>query len=97
MCANHAQVRITNKTEKTYTNAKGDGKLFSVDMLDDSGELRGTGFNEEADRIGAMMEVGKCYKIRGGRLKQANRRFSHINNDYELTFGALRNTIPPDI
>jgi replication factor A1 len=81
------QVRITNKTEKSYTNAKGDGKLFSVDMQDDSGELRGTGFNEECDRIGGNMEIGKCYKIRGGRLKQANKKFSHIQNDYELTFG----------
>ena len=31
-------VRVTNKSAiKTWTNAKGEGKLFSMDLLDESG------------------------------------------------------------
>jgi replication factor A1 len=56
-------------------------------MIDETGEMRATGFNQDADRLGALFEIGKCYQIRGGRIKPANRRFSHLNNDYELTFG----------
>jgi replication factor A1 len=81
------QVRITNRNDKTYSNARGDGKLFSIDMLDESGEIRGTAFNEDADRLGAILEVGKVYKIRGGRLKLANRKYTAIDNQYEITFG----------
>eukprot|EP00039_Didymoeca_costata_P007560 m.101215 g.101215 ORF g.101215 m.101215 type:complete len:689 (+) comp13736_c2_seq1:56-2122(+) len=81
------RARVTNKREKTYSNARGDGKLFSVDLLDDSGEIRATAFNDTADRLNPAMEIGKVYMIRGGRVKVANRKFSHLNNQYEITFG----------
>jgi len=82
------QVRVTNKSERTYSNAKGEGKLFSVDMCDESGEMRGTGFNQDAERLGAIFEVGKCYTVSGGRLKQANPRFNPLKGDYEVSFGS---------
>ena len=81
------QVRITNKSERTWSNAKGDGKLFSVDMIDESGEMRGTGFNDDHDRLFPIFEIGKAYTISGGRLKQSNPRFNHLKGDYEVTFG----------
>lgn len=68
-----------------WSNAKGEGKLFSVDLLDESGALRATGFNEAVDRLYDTLEVGKVYVIRGGRLKTANKRFTQIQNDYELS------------
>jgi ssDNA-binding replication factor A large subunit len=45
------KVRVTKKGDvKTYTNAKGDGKLLSVDLLDaQGGEIRATMFNEQVD------------------------------------------------
>ena len=52
------KVRVTNKTDiRTWSNAKGDGKLFSMDMMDETGEIRGTAFNAECDKFYHMIEV----------------------------------------
>ena len=41
---------VVHKQEmKYYTNAKGEGKLFSVELMDASGGIRGTLFNDDAD------------------------------------------------
>lgn len=51
--------RVTNKSSiRTWSNSRGDGKLFSVDLLDESGEIRATAFNEQCDKYYDMMEVG---------------------------------------
>ena len=40
-------MRVTNKSDiRTWSNAIGDGKLFSMDMMDGTGEIRGTAFNK---------------------------------------------------
>ena len=52
------KVRVTNKTDiRTWSNAKGDGKLFSIDMMDETGEIRGTAFTAECDKFYHMIEV----------------------------------------
>ncbi len=71
---------------KTWSNAKGDGKLFSIDMLDESGEIRGTFFNQQADKFFALIEAGKVYRIRGGALKPSNPKFNTLKNPFELSF-----------
>jgi len=35
---------LTHCILETYTNAKGEGKLFSCDLTDESGEIRATCF-----------------------------------------------------
>ena len=32
-----------------------------------------------------MIEIGKVYYITGGTLKAANKQYSTLNNDYEMT------------
>lgn len=133
------KVRVMQKSEmKTYNSAKGEGSLFSMDLCDDSGEircallgttsalvrrlaklsgattkpllfsplnihvpraivsvqqmtqcvfLRATCFREVADRFYPMIEVGKTYLIARGQLKMANKKFSTLNNQYEMTLG----------
>ena len=82
------RARITNKSDmRTYNNAKGPGKLFSIDLLDDAGgEIRGTFFNEGVDKYDALLQKDQIYSFSGGRIKLANKRFSSLNNDYEITF-----------
>ncbi|KAJ9057443.1 Replication factor A protein 1 [Entomophthora muscae] len=81
------EATVSFKSEiKTYRNAKGDGKLFNVQLLDDSGEIRATGFNEQLDTFYHMLEVGKSYKFSQLRIGNANKRFSTLDHDYELTF-----------
>ncbi|KAL2945128.1 Replication protein A 70 kDa DNA-binding subunit C [Bienertia sinuspersici] len=70
---------------RRYNNAKGDGKVFSFDLLDsDSGEIRVTCFNAVCDRFYDVIEVGKVYMISKGTLKPAQKNFNHLKNEWEI-------------
>jgi len=79
---------------RTWSNQRGDGKLFSMDLIDESGEIRATAFNNECDRFFDMIEVNKVYFITRGTLKTANKKFSNLNNDYELTLSSETKILP---
>lgn len=52
------KARVTGKTPiKTWSNSKGEGKLFSMDLLDDSGEIRLTAFKDQADLLFDLIKV----------------------------------------
>jgi replication factor A1 len=54
------KARAVNKSEmRHWTNAKGEGRLFSVTLIDESGEIKATAFNEAADRLINMFEDNK--------------------------------------
>lgn len=71
---------------RTWNNAKGEGKLFSMDLMDESGEIRATAFKEQADKFYDMVQVDAVYLISKCQLKPANKQFSTLKNDYEMTF-----------
>ena len=80
--------RVTNKGEiKTWEKASSRGKLFSFEILDDSGEIRVTAFNEQVDKFYDYIEVKKVYYISGFQCKTANRQWSTTNHECELTLG----------
>jgi len=81
------RVRVTNKSQiRTWSNARGEGKLFSMNFLDESGEIKATAFRDEVDKFYDMIEVNKVYYVTKGSLKTADKRYSTIDNDYEMTF-----------
>ncbi|CAF1214168.1 unnamed protein product [Adineta steineri] len=81
------KARVSNKGQiRNYENARGPGKLFSCDLVDQSGEIRATAFNAECDKFHSMLEMGEVYYIAKASLKAANRQFNTTNNDYEMTF-----------
>ncbi|XP_014677373.1 PREDICTED: replication protein A 70 kDa DNA-binding subunit-like [Priapulus caudatus] len=81
------KVRVTKKSSiRTWSNSRGDGKLFSLDLIDESGEIRATAFNQECDKYFDMLELDKVYIISKAQLKTANKNFTTIKNDYEMTF-----------
>lgn len=82
------KARCTNKSDiKTWHNMKGEGKLFSVNLLDDSGEIRATGFNDQCDQLYELFQEGQVYYISSPcRVQLAKKQFSNLSNDYELTF-----------
>jgi replication factor A1 len=90
------KARVTNKGEKkTWNNAKGTGTLFSIDLLDsDGGEIRGTFFKDTCEKFFPIIEQQKVYTFSGGSLKPANRKYSNIDNGYEITFDD-KTTISP--
>ncbi|KAL9630904.1 MAG: hypothetical protein Q9164_006180 [Protoblastenia rupestris] len=82
------KARCTNKSDiKTWHNKNGEGKLFSVNLLDESGEIRGTGFNDQCDALyDIFQESGVYYITSPCRVNMAKKQFSNLNNDYELMF-----------
>ncbi|GMH90990.1 hypothetical protein TrST_g6866 [Triparma strigata] len=80
--------RITNKGDmRTWNNAKGEGCLFSIDILDASGmDIRGTFFKEDANKWFNVLEVDKVYTFSGGRLKVANPQWNKCKCQHEITF-----------
>jgi replication factor A1 len=82
------RARCTYKGDmKTWHNAKGEGKLFSVNLLDDTGEIRGTAFNEAAERLYEIFQKDKVYYVSAPcRVTLAKKQFSNLPNDYELQF-----------
>lgn len=81
------KARVTNKSEiKTWRNDRSEGKLFSVDLLDQAGgQIKATMFNDAADKFWPIFQANHVYMIGRGILKMANRKFSVIPNDYEMT------------
>ena len=52
------KARVTGKTHiKTWANSKGEGKLFSFDLVDESGEIRVTAFRDQCDKFYDLIEV----------------------------------------
>ncbi|XP_060534941.1 replication protein A 70 kDa DNA-binding subunit [Cylas formicarius] len=80
------KVRVSNKSSiRTWSNSKGDGKLFNVDLVDESGEIRLTFFRDLADKFYDQLQVDKVYYISKCQLKTANKQFNSLKNDYEMT------------
>jgi len=81
------KARITSKGDiRTWNKASGSGKLFSMDLMDESGEIRVTAFKEQCDAFYDKAIVGKVYYISNCSVKAANKQYSKLNNEYELTF-----------
>ncbi|EEF48016.1 replication factor A 1, rfa1, putative [Ricinus communis] len=80
------KARVTAKGDlRRYNNARGDGKVFSFDLLDsDGGEIRVTCFNAVVERFYDVIEVGRVYLISKGSLKPAQRNFNHLKNEWEI-------------
>lgn len=80
------KARVTLKTDiKHWSNARGDGKLFSVNLLDESGEIRATAFNDAVDRFYPMLQENKVYFISKAKVTIAKKQFSTLPNEYEIS------------
>uniref|UniRef100_A0A8C5MQF7 Replication protein A subunit n=1 Tax=Leptobrachium leishanense TaxID=445787 RepID=A0A8C5MQF7_9ANUR len=89
------RARVTNKGQiRTWSNSRGEGKLFSIEMVDESGEIRATAFNEQADKFFSIIEMNKVYYFSKGTLKIANKQYTAVKNDYEMTFNNETSVIP---
>ncbi|GAW21456.1 hypothetical protein ANO14919_109750 [Xylariales sp. No.14919] len=81
------KARVTSKSDiKTWHKASGEGKLFSVNLLDETGEIKATGFNEQCDAFYELLQEGQVYYISTCKVNLAKKQFSNLPNDYELAF-----------
>lgn len=83
-------IRVFRKrSTKFWKNDKGSGKFFSFDVLDKSGKIRITAFRELVDKYFDFIKLDNLYNISNGNIKNANKTYSNVDNDYEIT---LNNT-----
>ncbi|KAJ2557341.1 Replication factor A protein 1 [Coemansia sp. RSA 1933] len=81
------RARVTQKSAiKSWNKPTSQGRLFSVNLLDESTEIRATVFTQQVDMFYGMLEVGKVYYISNAQVKMARQQFSNLPNQYELTF-----------
>lgn len=91
------KARVINRSDiKHWSNQKGEGKLFSVTLMDESGEIRATGFNEAVDNFYELLSEGKVFYISRARVNIAKKQFSNVNNEYELTLDNNTEVSPCD-
>jgi replication factor A1 len=81
------RARCASKTERKDFGQNG-GRLFSVTLLDESGEIRATMFNDSCDKWLPVFNVGGMYVISQGKLKFANKTYTSVKHAYELTLHA---------
>lgn len=81
------KARVVSKSDiRTWSNAKGEGSLFSMELLDGSGmDIRATMFKEAVDKFYNFLQVGSVYTISGGRIKVANMQYNTCKSQYEMT------------
>ena len=81
------KARVISKSElRTYNSPKmGEGKVFSMDICDDSGEMRVTLWREAAERYFELVNAGSVYLISKGQLRVANKKFCSLNCQYEMS------------
>ncbi|EFJ49234.1 hypothetical protein VOLCADRAFT_104448 [Volvox carteri f. nagariensis] len=92
--------RVTSKGElRRWTNVKGEGKVFSFDLLDlAGGDIRATAFGAEADKFFETIEVGAIYQISKASLTQKKPQFNPTSHDYEIRLdrNSLVERVPED-
>ncbi|KAJ3196661.1 Replication factor A protein 1, partial [Irineochytrium annulatum] len=81
------KARVVAKSDiRTYTNQKGEGRIFSVTFADQSGEIRATGFNDAVTAFYDLLAENQVYYVSKAPIKVANKKFSGgVNNEYEMT------------
>lgn len=81
------KARVVQKAEiKHWHNARGEGKLFSVTLSDESGQIRATGFNEAVDQLYDRLVVGEVFYISRAKVTVAKKQFNNLPHDYEIMF-----------
>jgi len=80
------KARVTSKRDiRKFTNSRGEGQLFSVELVDKfGGECTATFFGKAVDMFYGSLLQGQVYTFAKGRIKPANQRFD--KGDYALTF-----------
>ena len=76
------KARINKKSEKrTWKSVKGEGLVFSIDIMDCNGtEMGCTFFNKSAEKWYDLLDQGKTYVFSGGNIKMNNQKYRFLLN-----------------
>jgi replication factor A1 len=80
------KARVVQKSEvRHYSNQRGEGRFFSVTLMDESGEIKGTAWNAVVDDLYEKLQENRVYFVSKARVNLAKKKFSTVSNDYELS------------
>jgi replication factor A1 len=79
------KARVTAKTSIRPLKRHGGGQVFSFHAIDDTSEIRIVAFNAECHKYFNIIEKNFVYYIAKGIVKTANKKFSNLKSDYEIT------------
>lgn len=81
------KARVSTKSDmRTFRNARGEGQLMTVDIVDtEQTEMRATFFGAAAQKFHVYLQIGKVYTFSKGSVKPANPKFNP-KAQYELMF-----------
>lgn len=82
------KARVTQKSDmKHWDKGTSKGCLFSIELLDENGgQIRATFFNDVAKKYFDALHERAVYFFSGGKIKNANKKFTTIQHNYEITF-----------
>jgi replication factor A1 len=79
------KARVSYKSDlRTWKKTGNEGKLFSVNLMDETGEIKATAFNAAADKFFDLLQENNVYKISKASLRQANPKFTKLSHAYEM-------------
>lgn len=80
------KARVSVKgTVRTYHNARGEGKVFSFDLVDSAGgEIKVTAFTDACDKFYDLIQKGKVYMVSKASLKPKRAAFNNTRHDFEI-------------
>ena len=77
--------RVVSKSEiKKFNTQKGEGKLFSFEIADKTGQIKCVAFSDCVDVFFPIVEAGKVFEISNVTVKPANKKFSNSTSDFEI-------------
>lgn len=82
------KARVLEKSPvRQWENARGSGVLMSVTLVDASeNAIRATFFKDGVKKFYNLLKPGQCFYFSRGQIKNANKRYSNLPCDYELSF-----------
>lgn len=77
--------RVVAKSEiRRFNTQKGEGRIFSFEIADKTGQIKCVCFNESVDAFYPVIENNKVYTISNVTVKPANKKYSSNNSDFEI-------------
>ena len=80
------KARVTSKSDiRRYSNARGEGKFFSFDLLDSQdGEIRAVAWNDQCDRFFDQVKQGRVYFISKASLRNKRGNYNQLRHQFEI-------------
>ena len=68
----------------TYKKSTDSGQMFNVDFVDESGQIRATGFKNAIEKLYKSIVQNKIYEISNGTLKKLELKSKNVENQIEI-------------